>query len=71
MEQKIKNNVNHKYSSSIEVSLNDKKKIIPKISLTLRKDININQFLNENQMTTNEKKEEIKFKKRNKKKIIS
>ena len=70
MEQKIKNNVNHKYSSSIEVSLNDKKKIIPKISLTLRKDININQFLNENQMTTNEKKKKLNLKKEIKKKVF-
>ena len=70
MEQKIKNNVNHKYSSSIEVSLNDKKKIIPKISLTLRKDININQFLNENQMTTNEKKKKLNLKKEIKKKLF-
>ncbi len=70
IEQKIKNNVNHKYSSSIEVSLNDKKKIIPKISLTLRKDININQFLNENQMTTNDKKKKLNLKKEIKKKLF-
>ncbi len=60
--QKTRNNNNfNKFSNSISLPKEDKKTIIPKISLTLRKDININQFLNEqNQFSTNDKKKENK-----------
>ena len=54
------NNLN-KYTNSISLPKEDKKNIIPKNSLTLRKDININQFLNEqNQFSTNDPKKKEK-----------
>ena len=63
---KEKNQQSHKYSNSIEVTNNDKK-IIPKISLTLKKDININQFLNEPQLMPSERNKVLNFHKEIKK----
>ena len=66
--QKTRNNNNlNKYSNSNSISLpkEDKKTIIPKISLTLRKDININEYLNEqNQFSINDTKKENKTNKK-------
>ena len=66
---KEKNQQSHKYSNSIEVTNNDKK-IIPKISLTLKKDININQFLNEPQLMPSERNKVLNFHKEIKKKLF-